>query len=51
MATNNRGNNNGKMSVEEAGRKGGEVTSDNHNKDFYKEIGRKGGETRQQGKN
>lgn len=38
--------NDGKMSVEEAGRKGGEATSNNHDKEFYQEIGRKGGESR-----
>ncbi|MEH7273118.1 glucose starvation-inducible protein GsiB, partial [Neobacillus vireti] len=32
------------MSREEAGRKGGEATSNNHDKEFYQEIGRKGGE-------
>ncbi len=35
----------GKMTVEEAGRKGGEKTSETHGKEFYEEIGRKGGET------
>lgn len=40
-------NNNGnKMSREEAGRKGGEATAKNHDKEFYQEIGRKGGESR-----
>ncbi|ACA40062.1 general stress protein B [Lysinibacillus sphaericus C3-41] len=34
------------MTVEEAGRKGGEATSRNHDRDFYEEIGRKGGEAR-----
>ena len=33
----------GKMTVEEAGRKGGEKTSDTHDPEFYSEIGRKGG--------
>lgn len=33
-----------KMTVEEAGRKGGEATSESHGKDFYQEIGKKGGE-------
>ncbi|WP_144460420.1 KGG domain-containing protein [Siminovitchia fortis] len=37
-------NNDHKMTVEEAGRKGGEATARNHDKEFYKEIGRKGGE-------
>ncbi|MEY9865857.1 general stress protein YciG [Peribacillus sp. B2I2] len=32
-----------KMSREEAGRRGGEATSKNHDKDFYREIGQKGG--------
>jgi uncharacterized protein len=36
----------GSMTVEEAGRKGGEATSRNHDKEFYQEIGRKGGEAR-----
>ena len=35
---------NNKMSREEAGRKGGETTSKNHDKEFYQEIGQKGGE-------
>ena len=30
-----------KMSRQEAGRKGGEATSKNHDKDFYREIGQK----------
>lgn len=33
----------GKMTVEEAGRKGGEKTSETHDSDFYSDIGRKGG--------
>ena len=33
----------GKMTVEEAGRKGGEATSETHGKEFYSEIGEKGG--------
>lgn len=37
-------NDNGKMTVEEAGRKGGETTSERHGHEFYEEIGRKGGE-------
>ena len=32
------------MTVEEAGRKGGEKTSETHGKEFYEEIGHKGGE-------
>ncbi|MCL5094147.1 MAG: hypothetical protein M1355_03385 [Patescibacteria group bacterium] len=34
----------GKMTVEEAGKKGGQMTSSTHGKDFYSEIGRKGGQ-------
>lgn len=34
------------MSREEAGRKGGEATSKNHDKEFYQKIGEKGGEAR-----
>ena len=33
----------GKMTVEEAGRKGGLRTSETHGEQFYSEIGRKGG--------
>jgi uncharacterized protein len=33
----------GKMTVEEAGRKGGLKTSQTHGEEFYSEIGRKGG--------
>ena len=33
----------GKMTVEEAGRKGGETTKETHGREFYQEIGRKGG--------
>jgi general stress protein YciG len=32
------------MTVREAGRKGGEVTSQRHGPQFYEEIGRKGGQ-------
>ena len=32
----------GKMTVEEAGRKGGLKTAETHGQDFYSEIGRKG---------
>jgi uncharacterized protein len=39
-------NNNGNMTVEEAGRKGGEATSSNHDREFYEEIGSKGGKAR-----
>lgn len=35
-----------KMTVEEAGRKGGETTARKHGKEFYQEIGEKGGEAR-----
>jgi general stress protein YciG len=35
----------GKMTVEEAGRKGGEKTAETHGREFYQEIGKKGGET------
>jgi uncharacterized protein len=34
----------GGMSVRDAGRKGGEVTSQRHGPQFYEEIGRKGGQ-------
>jgi general stress protein YciG len=34
----------GKITVAEAGRKGGEKTASNHGREFYEEIGRKGGE-------
>lgn len=33
----------GKMTVAEAGRRGGEKTSETHGPEFYEEIGRKGG--------
>ena len=33
----------GKMTVEEAGRKGGLRTAETHGEEFYSEIGRKGG--------
>jgi len=32
------------MTVEEAGRRGGERTARTHGKEFYEEIGHKGGE-------
>ncbi len=38
--------NNNKMSLEEAGRKGGKTTSRNYDKEFYQEIGEKGGNER-----
>ncbi len=34
----------GDMTVEEAGRKGGEATAKTHGHEFYEEIGHKGGE-------
>lgn len=35
----------GKMTVEEAGRKGGEATSESHEREFYQDIGSKGGQS------
>ena len=35
----------GAMSVSEAGKRGGQRTSQTHGHDFYEEIGKKGGET------
>jgi hypothetical protein len=35
----------GEMSVSEAGRKGGETTSETHGREFYQDIGHKGGQT------
>lgn len=34
----------GKITVEEAGRMGGERTSETHGSEFYSEIGHKGGQ-------
>jgi general stress protein YciG len=34
----------GKMSVEEAGRRGGQRTAATHGEEFYSEIGHKGGQ-------
>jgi len=34
----------GKMTVSEAGRKGGETTSKRYGPEFYEEIGKKGGQ-------
>ncbi len=34
----------GNMSVNEAGKKGGDATSQTHGKEFYQDIGKKGGE-------
>jgi general stress protein YciG len=36
--------NNESMSVNEAGRRGGEATSQTHGKEFYEEIGHQGGQ-------
>lgn len=33
----------GKISVEEAGKRGGEATSESHGREFYSDIGHKGG--------
>lgn len=45
MATNKRNQNQeGTMSVNEAGRRGGEATSQSHGREFYEEIGQKGGQ-------
>jgi uncharacterized protein len=35
----------GKMTVEEAGKRGGQRTAETHGREFYQEIGRKGGQT------
>jgi len=34
----------GKMTVQEAGKKGGMKTAETHGREFYEEIGRKGGQ-------
>ncbi|MCW4028331.1 MAG: Em GEA1 (EM1) [Candidatus Bathyarchaeota archaeon] len=34
----------GKMTVEEAGRMGGQKTAETHGEEFYSEIGHKGGQ-------
>lgn len=34
----------GKMTVAEAGRKGGEKTAETHGEEFYSDIGHKGGQ-------
>ncbi|HEY2003910.1 MAG TPA: Em GEA1 (EM1) [Candidatus Saccharimonadia bacterium] len=45
MATSKRNQNQeGTMSVNEAGRRGGEATSQSHGREFYEEIGQKGGQ-------
>lgn len=41
MTTNDKQN---QMSVNEAGKKGGDATSASHDKEFYQEIGSKGGQ-------
>jgi general stress protein YciG len=43
-SSNNSSSNNDSMSVNEAGRRGGEATSKTHGREFYEEIGHKGGE-------
>jgi general stress protein YciG len=43
MASTNKRENDS-MSVNEAGRRGGEATSKTHGREFYEEIGHKGGE-------
>jgi general stress protein YciG len=42
--TNNKDDKTGKMTVQEAGQKGGEATSESHDKKFYEGIGHQGGE-------
>ena len=45
MATSKRKNpNQESMSVNEAGRRGGEATSQTHGREFYEELGHKGGQ-------
>ena len=45
MATSKRKNpNQESMSVNEAGRRGGEATSQSHGREFYEQIGHKGGQ-------
>ncbi len=44
MKNNNQNKDKGKMTVEEAGRKGGERTSETHGREFYSDIGQKGGQ-------
>jgi uncharacterized protein len=39
-----RDNKRGRMTVEEAGRMGGEKTASTHGEEFYSEIGRRGGQ-------
>ena len=38
----------GQMTVGEAGRKGGEATSEQHGPEYYQDIGRQGGEVRRE---
>ena len=44
MSTRTEESKKGKMTVAEAGKKGGEKTAQTHGREFYEEIGRKGGE-------
>ncbi len=44
MAQNEKNNNNGNMSYEEAGRKGGEKVKQKYGKEHFEEIGKKGGQ-------
>jgi uncharacterized protein len=44
LSTRNEETRKGKMTVAEAGRKGGQKTASTHGREFYEEIGRKGGE-------
>ncbi len=39
----------GSMTVQEAGRKGGEATKKSHGSDFYSRIGKKGGQRSRRG--
>lgn len=43
QSTRNESHNDGKMTVEEAGRKGGQATSETHDREFYERIGSEGG--------
>lgn len=42
----NSGRSEGKMSLSEAGKKGGETVKQKYGEGFYSDIGKKGGETR-----
>jgi general stress protein YciG len=44
MPKDEKDNKKGEMTVQEAGQKGGEATSESHDRKFYEDIGRKGGE-------